>query len=239
MSQHFPLIILNGRPAAGKSEVIDFLKKSTDTERLIRFGVAPFVEFDDFLYLWEDFQDDDVREKMGLKRLVTDSNYYFLEHEYWNFLIRKMSFQLELSVAKDANFLKQHTAIFEFARGGKNAFMEAYEHLSDRALENAAIVFISVSFEESSRKNKRRARPGEEGSILHHSLPQEKMDYYYKENDWEAISGGKLDGYIDIRGHKVPFAVLPNMPEVTDTPEHLAPVLEDTFARLRKRWEQR
>ena len=60
------------------------------------------------------------------------------------------------------------------------------------------------------------------------------MDFYYKLNDWEALTQGALDGVFDIRGFKVPFAVLPNEPEVTDTPEHLAPALEDVFQRLRQ-----
>ena len=34
------------------------------------------------------------------------------------------------------------------------------------------VVYIEVSYEESCRKNRRRARPGLEGSILHHSLFQ-------------------------------------------------------------------
>lgn len=234
MDFHFPLIILNGRPAAGKSEVIDYLKKCSDEERMRRFGIAPFIEFDDFPILWEDFKDDDIREKMGLKRLVTDSNYYFLEHDYWNFLIRKLSFHVDLALAKDPDFLKKHTGILEFARGGDNAFFEAYNHLSDTILSKVAIVYIAVSYEESSRKNKRRARPGEEGSILHHSLPQEKMDFYYKTNDWDKMTQGKLEGHIKVRGFDVPFAVLPNQPEVTDTPEHLGPALEDVFRRLAK-----
>ncbi len=235
MSQHLPILLLNGRPAAGKSEVIDYLKHCNDTERLIRFGIAPFVEFDDFPVLWEDFQDDDIREKMGLARLVTDHDYYFTDERYWNFLIQKLSFQLDYQVAKYPGYLERNTAIFEFSRGGKDAFKEAYEHLSDFVLSQAAIVYIAVSYEESSRKNKRRARPGEEGSILYHSLPQSKMDHYYKINDWNDISNGALDGYMNIRGFKVPYAVLPNEPEVTDTPEHLGPALEDTFKRLFKR----
>lgn len=234
MNFHFPLLILNGRPAAGKSEVIDYLKKCDDVERLRRFGIAPFVEFDDFPILWEDFQDDDIREKMGLKRLVTDSKYYFLEHDYWNFLIRKLSFRVDLALAKDPKFFEKYTGIIEFSRGGDNGFMEAYQHLSDTVLSKAAIVYIAVTYEESCRKNKRRARPGEEGSILYHSLPQEKMDYYYKTNDWDKISNGKMEGYINIRGFQVPFAVLQNQPEVTDTPEHLGPALEDLFQRLAK-----
>ena len=38
----FENLIIIGRPAAGKSEVIDYLKKCTDAERAERFHVGPF-----------------------------------------------------------------------------------------------------------------------------------------------------------------------------------------------------
>jgi hypothetical protein len=71
-----------------------------------------------------------------------------------------------------------------------------------------------VSYEESVRKNRRRARPGEEHSILHHSLPDEKMDFYYKTNDWEKLAA-KDPNYIDVKGFKIPYAVFENEPEKT------------------------
>ena len=37
---NFPILIITGRPAAGKSEVIDFLKKADPKERLERFHIA-------------------------------------------------------------------------------------------------------------------------------------------------------------------------------------------------------
>ena len=35
--ENSPILIITGRPAAGKSEVIDFLKKTNAKERLERF----------------------------------------------------------------------------------------------------------------------------------------------------------------------------------------------------------
>jgi len=64
----FDVIIFNGRPAAGKSEVIDFLKKVPLKERIQRFHVGEFEELDDFPILWERFEDDDLLEEMGLPR---------------------------------------------------------------------------------------------------------------------------------------------------------------------------
>jgi predicted ATPase len=44
------VILLIGRPAAGKSETIDFLKQLPDEKRLQEYHVAPFEELDEFLY---------------------------------------------------------------------------------------------------------------------------------------------------------------------------------------------
>jgi predicted kinase len=43
------VILLIGRPAAGKSETIDFLKQLPDEKRLQEYHIAPFEELDDFL----------------------------------------------------------------------------------------------------------------------------------------------------------------------------------------------
>ena len=94
------------------------------------------------------------------------------------------------------------------------------------------MLFRSVPYEESVRKNKKRARKGEEHSVLYHSLPDDKMEYYYKTNDWDTLSGGKDQGTIAIRGHAVPFVVFDNMPEKTNDPATLGPALDDVFARL-------
>ncbi len=75
-------------------------------------------------------------------------------------------------------------------------------------------MYIRVSYEESVRKNRRRARKGEEDSILYHSLPDEKMEFYYKTNDWDRLESANPD-FIDVRGFKVPYAVFENEPERT------------------------
>jgi hypothetical protein len=86
------------------------------------------------------------------------------------------------------------------------------------------------------RRNRRRARKGQEGSILYHSLPDEKMETYYRTNDWERLSGGQAQGSIEIKGHHIPFAVLRNEPEKTDDPAKLRPALDQAFRHL---WQMR
>src|SRR5512135_2307614 len=125
----FPVIILIGRPAAGKSEIIDYLKKLPESERRARLHIAPFEEIDDFPWVWQLFEDDDVREKLGRERQNTTRDYYFNDPFLWNFLIGKINLDLAKKLARDPQYLTEHTAIIEFSRGGENGFGEAFSHL--------------------------------------------------------------------------------------------------------------
>ena len=232
MDKHYPVIILVARPAAGKSEVIDYLKKTPLVERMERFNVAELAEFDDFLYIWEWFEEDDFLSQHGRERLHTRPDYYFKDEFAWHVCIQKINNAFAKWLYGEPDFLKRHTSLIEFARGGENGFRDAFNFLSDDILRLARIIYIKVSYEESVRKNRRRARKGEEHSILYHSLPDDKMEYYYKVNDWEKLSGGKGEGILEIKGHRVPFAVFDNEPEKTDDPAKLGPALEEVFARL-------
>ena len=232
MSHIFPVIILIGRPAAGKSEVIDYLKHLPDGERCAKLHIAPFDEIDDFVWVWQIFEDDWVWERLGRARKNTDSKLNFLDPFVWNFFIGKINLAFEKLLAKDANHFCAHTTLIEFARGGANGFAEAFSYLSDEILKRAAIVYVSVPYEESLRRNRRRAKPGQEDSILYHSLSDDKMEKYYKTNDWDKLSGGKPEGIIDIKGHRVPFAIFQNEPEKTDDPVKLGAALEQVFGTL-------
>lgn len=222
----FPIVILIGRPAAGKSEILDFLRPMCESMRRARFHIAPFVEIDDFVWVWETFEDDDIRTKHGKPRLNTTPDYFFLDPFIWNFFIEKINLEYSKLIARKPDFARHHTAILEFARGGERGYGEALSHLAPEILSQAVIVYIRVSYAESVRKNHRRKRVGEEGSILHHSLPDNKMEFYYKTNDWEKLSYGAGDGTIQVNGFRVPFAVFENEPEKTDDPIKLGLELE-------------
>jgi hypothetical protein len=213
-ASNFPILIITGRPAAGKSEVIDFLKKSNPAERSSRFHIADFEELDDFVYVWETFETDDILTKHGRPRLWTDEKYWFKEHFIWNLYIERINLEYRKKLARNPAYHADKTTLIEFARGGDNGISEALGFLHDDVLRNASLLYIKVSYEESVRKNRRRARPGEEHSILHHSLPDEKMDFYYKTNDWEKLAAKDLN-YIDVKGFKIPYAVFENEPEKT------------------------
>lgn len=227
----FPVIILIGRPAAGKSEVIDFLKKTPSPERSERFHIADFEEIDDFIYVWEKFEEDEILAKHGKERVWTTPDYYFKDEFLWDLFIEKINLAYAKKVNEDPKFHDKKTAILEFARGGEKGFEEAFNHLSEEVLKNAAIVYIRVSYEESLRKNRRRAKPGQLHTVLFHSLPDEKMEKIYKVNDWDKLAA-KNPEFIEIKGHRVPYAVLQNEPEVTGSPVTLGKALEGTLQKL-------
>ena len=233
MSNNFPILIITGRPAAGKSEVIDFLKKTDPKERLERFHIGEFEELDDFLYVWETFETDDILTKHGKPRKWTDEKYWFNDHFIWNLYIERIGLEYRKRIARDPKYHDTQTAVIEFARGGDNGIYEALTYLPEEILKRVRLVYIRVPYEESVRKNRRRARPGQEDSILYHSLPDEKMDFYYKTNDWDALEA-KNPNVIEVKGFKIPYAVFENMPEKTNDPAKIGPELERVTKKL---WE--
>jgi hypothetical protein len=238
----FDIIILNGRPAAGKSEIIDYLKRIPVDERIRRFHIGEFEEFDDFPILWERFEDDDLYERHGKARLISDTTYeyegktwdgyVFKDQFFWNFLIEKLNFNYARRLRDMPNYHDTTTAIFEFARGSQHGgFAEAYSYLSKDVLTRANTIYIKVSWAESLRKNRRRRNPDKPDSILEHSLEDKKMEFLYKESEWEEFSS-KDPHYLLVGDHRVPYAVFDNEPEKTDKPEVLGKHLEEVCAHL-------
>ncbi len=231
MNSHFPILILTGRPASGKSEVIDFLKKCDPIIRLEKFHIANFEELDDFLYVWETFELDDLMSLMGKERIWSDEKYWFKEPYIWDLYIKRLALDYQKKIVKDPAYHERLTTLVEFARGGDNAIRNALSFLPDEMLGRAALLYIRVSYEESVRKNRKRARPGQEDSILFHSLPDAKMEFYYRTNDWEKIEAADKD-FIEVRGFKIPYAVFENMPEKTLDPKLIGDELERATAEL-------
>ena len=231
MNQHFPILIITGRPAAGKSEVIDFLKKCDPIIRLEKFHIANFEELDDFIYVWETFELDDLMTRFNKPRVWSDEKYWFKDQYIWDLYMDRMALDYKKKVLKDPAYHEKMTTLVEFARGGENAIHHALTFLSDEMLSKASLIYIKVPYEESVRKNRRRARPGQEDSILYHSLPDEKMEFYYKTNDWEQIEA-KDSNFIEVKRHKIPYCAFENMPEKTMDPTLIAPELERVTKKL-------
>lgn len=232
MKDHFEIIILIGRPASGKSEVIDFLKKTPIPERWKRFHIREFEEIDDFPMLWTWFEEDAILEKIMHKpRVHSDSDGYFLHQYQWDLLIERISFEYRKKL-RDAGVAENRTTLIEFSRGTEHGGYEsAFRHLSEEILEKACVLYIDVPYEESLRKNRRRFNPQRPDSILEHGLPDAKLERLYKEVDWESFKG-KDPAFIHFPGHKIPYAVFDNMPEKTDKPAVLGAHLEDVLNRL-------
>ncbi len=232
----FKTIFLIGRPAAGKSEIIDFLKKTPVEERIERFHVGEFEEIDDFPFIWERFEDDMILEKLGMERVWTTKDLYFKDDRLWDFFLEKINLAYEKKTRDDPAYHHRKTAIIEFARGGKEGWRHAFHKvLSKKLLDGSAILYIHVTYEESLRKNRRRFNPERPDSILEHSLPDEKMERLYKLSDWDEFSAPHPE-ILEIQGKRIPYVIFDNMPEKTDDPAKLGPALEESLQRLWRIW---
>ena len=235
MKSTFDILILIARPAAGKSEVIDFLKNTPFQERIARFHVGDFNEIDDFPMLWTWFEEDELLAKAGLPRLHTDDQTYFKYPYLWDLLIERICLEYQKQQRDKPLASSQSTTIIEFSRGKEHGgYQQAFQHLSDEVLSKAAILYIDVPWEESLRKNRRRFNPDRPDSILEHGLEDEKLERLYRQIDWEEVSANNPE-LINIKGFSVPYVVMNNTDDVTTKGgELLGKRLEDALARLWK-----
>ncbi|MFP4365440.1 MAG: hypothetical protein ACLFR1_16375 [Spirochaetia bacterium] len=239
-TNHIQVLFLIGRPAAGKSEVIKYLKDTEEDQRVKRFGIAPFIEIDDFPMLWAWFEEDKILEEMGYPRLHTDSQGFFSHQYLWDLLIRRLDLEYRKLVIDKPKTSENKTIIIEFSRGAEHGgFSGAFQHFSTELLKKGAVLYIDVPFEESLRKNRKRANPDKPHSILEHSLPDDKLKKLYGESDWQEFSRGD-DRFLHIQGVKIPYAVFPNEDDVT-TPggAALGDRLEECLKTLQERIEKR
>ncbi len=138
----------------------------------------------------------------------------------------------ELFDDKIKNVLKSRegkTIVIEFSRGGPAGVRPLPEHygyvaslpaLSDELLKRAAILYIWVTPEESRRKNRDRARPGEDKSILFHGTPESVMLQDYGSDDMvELMEASDKEGCLHIekngRVYYVPVACFDNRKDLT------------------------
>jgi len=231
----FDVLLLIARPAAGKSEVIDYLKHIPLAERLERFHIGEFEEIDDFPMLWTWFEEDYLLRQMGYPALHTDEHGMFLGNHLWDVLIERICLEYEKKLRDQPDYHDLYTTIVEFARGKEHGgFQRAFAHLSKKLTERMAILYIDVSWQESLRKNQARFNPHRPDSILEHGLPDEKLKKLYREVDWEQVSHPDPH-FIAIQGIKVPYIVFENEDDVTTgRGEALGARLEE---RLKQLWE--
>jgi hypothetical protein len=231
MADIFQHLLVLGRPACGKSEFIDFLKHSPEDMRARRLHIGRFEEVDDFPWLWEKFQEDAIWEKAGYERLYTQE--YMPGNpgmapkgaKLFDWCMHKFNDVIARRYLSRPGFYRDSTLLVEFSRGRTNGFGRALGMLSREVLERAAIFYISVSREESWRRNVARYQEKLRHSILAHMVPRETYDYFYDTNDWGELTGDRPSGRLDISGLGVPFVSMNNEPESTDPA-----VLEERYA---------
>jgi len=234
MRDTFDILIFIGRPASGKSEIIDLLAHTPPAVRRRRFHVADLDVLDDFPLLWTWFEEDDLlSQRLGQPRLYTDEQGYFKYPYLWHLLIERLNLEYHKHLRNAPNYHDRITTIIEFARGSEHGgYSEAFQHLDDDILNRAAVVYVNVSFEESLRKNRRRFNPQRPESILEHSLPDAKLERLYREDDWGAFSAGSPN-VLAVRSSRVPYVVFENEDDVTTgKPDLLAARLEMVLGRL-------
>lgn len=237
METIFDTILLLGRPAGGKSEFIDYMQKLLPERRRKRYGLGNLVIVDDFPFIWEKFEEDDILEKLGQPRLWSrraEPAYATSTPLIWPFMIEKINLAA-LKLLDSPTFHRGHdTLLIEFSRGGPTGYRDALARLDPRLLEQAAILYIQVSFAESLRRNRARYDEARKGSILAHSVPEEAMHEVYSVDDWDTLTADGL-GYLAAGGMRVPYVTMVNEPESTD-PKVLDERYHQALKTLAARW---
>ena len=213
----FPILLLIARPAAGKSEIINYLNNLNPKERKTKLHIGKLKVIDDFPFLWRWFEEDNLLTNMKKPRLYTDEKGYFKNIYFWDLLIRMINLEYE-KFNRDASNNKVHTVIIEFSRGKEHGgYRRALPMLSGEILNSSSLLYIYVSWQESLRKNRKRFNPDKPDSILEHSLPDEKLNKLYHDCDFKDLI--KADnGYLKLENTNIPFAVFNNEDDVTTTP---------------------
>jgi hypothetical protein len=215
----FQHLFVLGRPAGGKSEFIDFMKKLPAGERAAAFGIGRFEEVDDFPWLWQTCLDDDGRESRGEPRLVserTPEGYNITRPRFRSSLVDRFNEKIAADYLSRPAFYDDGTLLIEFARGVGDGFRESLDRFRPDILSRGAILYINVSFEESFRRNSARYKPGQEESVLFHKVPDRDMLGFFRDNDWAEITAGAPDGWLTPAGVRIPFVSMNNEPESTD-----------------------
>ncbi len=76
------------------------------------------------------------------------------------------------------------------------------------------ILYVAVSYEESLRKNRARYNPARPESILEHGVPDEKLEFLYREDDWQSLTHDDPTT-VYINSIDVPYVVFENEDDVT------------------------
>jgi len=214
-SSIFNVLTLLARPAAGKSEAMDYLKHTPLATRIERFHIGEIIELDDFPMLWTWFEEDALLERMGHPRLHTDKDGYFLFQHQWDLLIERICLDYQKLLRDKPDLHQTHTVLIEFSRGSEHGgYASAFKHINPELARKMGVLYLDVSWEESLRKNRKRFNPDKPDSILEHGLPDAKLERLYREVDFSEVST-RDKKFLDINGVQVPYVVMNNNDDVT------------------------
>ncbi len=217
--ESFDTLLLLGRPASGKSEFIDFMTRIAPDALSYRYFLAPLRVLDDFPLLWELFQQDDVWETVGRGRLFSrrsGENYAVVDDSVWSYLIEQLNRRAMALMEERTRLGRRETLLIEFSRGGTCGYRNALDQLSEHVLRRAAALYVSVSFEESWRRNVARYDEKKRDGILTHSVPREEMERSYGEDDWRELTDDAPSGTLQLHGLNIPYVTMDNEPESKD-----------------------
>jgi hypothetical protein len=108
----FEVLILTGRPASGKSEIIDYLLKLPAQVRRDRYHIARLDVLDDFPMLWTWYEEDHILSQvLGKPRLHTDELGYFKHIYQWDLLVERLSLEYEKRLRDEEHYFRYATMV--------------------------------------------------------------------------------------------------------------------------------
>ena len=226
----FKVVLLQALPASGKSEVRNFMAHVEPGRLQEEFHIGENLQLDDFPYVHMMRRIDNELQAMGQERVFYPGEEPFKDGRDWGTLCNLLN--EDYHDLMNRNVIKTDSAaklLFDrldragLAAGIKPRMGLLKEEIRDKLasiLENAVILYIWVTPEESRRKNADRADPNDPGSNLHHGVPMAVMLGDYGCDDMEyLINNTDVENTVTVKAHgttyHVPIGVFDNRVDKT------------------------
>ena len=211
----FPLLLLTGRPASGKSEILEYLRRTPAAERRRRFRIGELAVLDDFPCCGPGSRRTTCWPTWAASACTPPP--------------KATSWARTCGTCSCAGFAWNTTSSAARTRSCMTGPPSCWSSPGERSTgatpgpspscprpccERLAVIYVHVSFQESLRKNRRRFNPERPHSILEHGLPDEKLARLYREDDWGECAAAD-SRFLAIRGRQVPYAVFENEDDLT------------------------
>ncbi len=217
---HFSNLFVFGRPAAGKSEFIDFIKNCEAYKRRKKFGIAPFEIIDDYFFYVELSENEGIFESLGVSRHLTKATsdgIVVTDRGCFDFVSEKINRMIVKREKERPDYFNTQSRLIEFSRGeAENGYEHCMKLLHKEILDQGAIIYIKASYQEAMRRNEARYQEKLKFSGLAHKVPEEAMERFYRDDDWNRLTRSESHGHIEIDGVKIPFVTLDNEEESKD-----------------------